>query len=257
MKKYTSSETSEFTVKDIRRSENTVEILKELLLKIKDASSKIVQYRSHLFDTNHKIKSSWKVNEMKFYDAQLETYSKMENATELAIGKINSIKLDLKRKFTTSSADMEEDKRIKKRKQENSIKTANDKKKRLLASSLSLLQKLADEETVDSIKEAKNLSEISHKISLSSLENILCVTKLLPRFHLSPLQHLIENNLFEEGDALDKANETLSALKEKRDETSSLNQEEKRKHVTEKAKRAQSQATLVSMLQKNKTPVIE
>ena len=251
MKKYTSSETSKFTVKDIRRSENTVEILKELLLKIKDASSKIVQYRSHLFDTNHKIKSSWKVNEMKFYDAQLETYSKMENATELAIGKINSIKLDLKRKFTTSSADMEEDKRIKKRKQENSIKTVNDKKKRLLASSLSLLQKLADEETVDSIKEAKNLSEISHKISLSSLENFLCVTKLLPRFHLSPLQHLIENNLF------DKANETLSALKEKRDETSSLNQEAKQKHVTEKAKRAQSQATLVSMLQKNKTPVIE
>ena len=79
---------------------------------------------------------------MKFYDAQLETYSKMENATKLAIGKINSIKLDLKRKFTTSSVDMEEDKHIKKRKQENSIKTVNDKKKRLLASSLSLLQNL-------------------------------------------------------------------------------------------------------------------
>ena len=204
----------------------------------------------------------------------------MENATELAIGKINSIKLDLKRKFTKSSADMEEDKRIKKRKQENSIKTVNDKKKRLLASSLSLLQKhsiktvndkkkrllasslsllqkLANEETVDSIKEAKNLSEISHKISLSSLENFLHVTKLLPRFHFSLLQHLIENNLFEEGDALDKANDTLSALKEKRNETSSLNQEAKQKRVTEKAKLAQSQATLVSMLQKNKTPVIK
>ena len=84
--KYTSEEASQFTVKDLRRSENTSKIIKELLVKINDASSLITTYHSNLFDSNHVIKS-WKANEMAFYELLIDECVQMKNATELALGK--------------------------------------------------------------------------------------------------------------------------------------------------------------------------
>ena len=55
--KYTSEKASQFTVKDLRRSENTSKIIKEPLIKIYNASLLITTYRSNLFDSNHIIKS--------------------------------------------------------------------------------------------------------------------------------------------------------------------------------------------------------
>ena len=104
--KYTSEEASQFTVKDLRRSENTSKILKELLVKINDASSLITTYCSNLFHSNHVIKS-WKANEMAFYDSLIDECLQMKNATELALRKINSLTSNLKRGFTVASGDEE------------------------------------------------------------------------------------------------------------------------------------------------------
>ena len=192
--KYTSEEASQFTVKDLRRPENTSKIIKELLVKINDASSLITTYHSNLFDGNHVIKS-WKVNEMAFYDSLIDECVQMKNATELALGKINSLPFNLKRRFSVASADEEEEKRVKKRKQENMTKTVNDKKKRLTTSSLNLLKEIVaknksylNEKIIKQVEKSEMLSSISLKISLPTLEKFLDNTKLLPRFHLDSLE---------------------------------------------------------------------
>ena len=56
---------------------------------------------------------------MSFCDKLLERCSKFTTATETAIGKIHVLTGNLKKRLTTSSADAEEEKRIKKRKREN------------------------------------------------------------------------------------------------------------------------------------------
>ena len=123
----------------------------------------------------------------------------MKIATELVLGKINSLTSNLKRRFTVASADEEEEKRVKKRKQENMTKTVNDKKKRLATSSLNLLKEIAaknksdlDEKIITQLEKPEMLSSISLKISLPTLEKFLDSTKLLPRFHLDSLENLIK-----------------------------------------------------------------
>ena len=238
--KYTSEEASQFTVKDLRRSENTSKIIEELLVKINDASSLITTYSSNLFDSNHVIKS-WKANEMAFYDSLIDECVQMKNATELALGKINSLTSNLKRRFTVASADEEKEKRVKKRKQE---KTLNDKKKRLATSSLNLLKEIVaknksdlDEKIVKQVEKSEMLSSISLEISLPTLEKFLDNTKLLQRFHLDSLENLIKNNIFEEGEALDRANETLLSLKRKKEEIKSSYLESKKKRELLKKKK--------------------
>ena len=127
-----------------------------------------------------------------------------------------------------ASADEEEEKRVKKRKQENMTNTVNDKKKRLATSSLSLLKEIVaknksdlDEKIIKQVEKSEMLSSISLKISLPTLEKFLDNTKLLPRFHLDSLENLIKNNIFEEGEALDRANETLLSLNRKKEEIKS------------------------------------
>ena len=123
--------TSTLNAKDIRRSENTAEVLMNILNKIKGFSSTIQKYKSSLFDIHHVIKR-WKVNEMSFCDKLLEKCSEFATATETAIGKIHVLTGNLKKRFITASADTEEEKRIKKRKRENATKSAQDTQKRLV-----------------------------------------------------------------------------------------------------------------------------
>ena len=102
-------------------------------------------------------------------------------------------------------------------------KTVNDKKKRLATSSLNLLKEIVaknksdlDEKIIKQVEKSEMLSSIPHKISLPTLEKFLDNTKLLPRFHLDSLENLTKNNIFEEGEALDRANETLLSLERKK-----------------------------------------
>ena len=128
VKKYTFEKAFTLNAKDIRRSENTDEVLMNILNKIKGFSYTFRNYKSSLFDIHHVIKP-WKVNEMSFFDKLLEKCSEFTTATETAIGKIHLLTGNLKKRFTTASADVEEEKRIKKRKRENATKSAKDKQK--------------------------------------------------------------------------------------------------------------------------------
>ena len=141
-----------------------------------------------------------------------------------------------------ASADEEEEKRVKKRKQENMTKIVNDKKKRLATSSLNLLKELVaknksglDKKIIKQVEKSEMLSSISLKISLPTLEKFLDNTKLLPRFHLDSLENFIKN-IFEEGETLDRANETLLSLKRKKEEMKSSYLESKKKRELLKKK---------------------
>ena len=159
-----------------------------------------------------------------------------------------------------ASADEEEEKRVKKRKQENMTNTVNDKKKRLATSSLSLLKEIVaknksdlDEKIIKQVEKSEMLSSISLKISLPTLEKFLDNTKLLPRFHLDSLENLIKNNIFEEGEALDRANETLLSLNRKKEEIKSSYLESKKKRELLK-KKNESQPKIDCLFQKRKLP---
>ena len=143
-----------------------------------------------------------------------------------------------------ASADEEEEKSVKKRKQENITKTVNDKKKRLATSSLNLLKEIVaknkndlDEKIIKQVEKSEMLSSISLKISLPTMKKFLDNTKLLPRFHFDSLENLIKNNIFEEGETLDRANETLLSLKRKKEEIKSSNLESKKKRELLKEKK--------------------
>ena len=95
------------------------------------------------------------------------------------------------------------------------------------------------------------LSSISLKISFPTLEKVLDNTKLLPRFHLDSLENLTKNNIFEEGEALDRANETLLSLKRKNEEIKSSYLESKKKRELLK-KKNESQPEIDCLFQKRK-----
>ena len=159
-----------------------------------------------------------------------------------------------------ASADEEEEKHVKNRKQENMTKTVNDKKKRLATSSLNLLKEIVaknksdlDEKIIKQVEKSEMLSSISLKISLPTLEMFLDSAKLLPRFHLDLLENLIKNNIFEEGEVLDRANETLLSFKREKQEIKSSNLESKKKRELLK-KKSESQPKIDCLFQKRKLP---
>ena len=110
-------------------------------------------------------------------------------------------------------------------------------------SSLNLLKEIVaknksglDEKIIKQVEKSEMLSSISLKISLPTLEKFLDNTKLLPRFHLDSLENFIKNNIFEEGETLDRANETLLSLKRKKEEIKSSYLESKKKRELLKKK---------------------
>ena len=102
----------------------------------------------------------WNVNEMNFYPKLLEKCSEFTTTTETAIEKIHVLAGNLKKCFSTALADAEEEKQVKKRKQENATESAKD-------------------------KEAL-LSTFDIKVSPTSLEKFLSINNLKPRFHIAP-----------------------------------------------------------------------
>ena len=67
VKKYS---TGGLCAKDLRRAENSFDILSSLLKKIGNLKSSLNNYRANLFSINHKIKD-WKVDDLQFYDSSL------------------------------------------------------------------------------------------------------------------------------------------------------------------------------------------
>ena len=67
VKKYSSESTGGLCAKDLRRAENSSDILSSLLKKVGNLKSSLNNYRANLFSINHKIKD-WKVDELQFYD---------------------------------------------------------------------------------------------------------------------------------------------------------------------------------------------
>ena len=125
--KYTSDD-SMFVAKDVRRAENTLKVLTDLQNKLCELKKMFIQYRSNLFDSEHKIKD-WEANELAFYDKLIENCIEMYDQTEPKCNKIQSVINDLKRKFSSDEADENEDRRKKQRKAENEAKARTNKRK--------------------------------------------------------------------------------------------------------------------------------
>ena len=141
-------------------------------------SSTIQNYKSSLFDIYHVIKR-WKVHEMSFCDKLLEKCSEFATATETAIGKMHVLTGNLKKRFTTVSADAEEQKRIEARKCNKECQRYT---KRLVASAISFLRTIEGSDKV--ADEFKSLNAIVIKVLLTSQEKFLNNNNLKPDFTL-------------------------------------------------------------------------
>ena len=129
VKKYSSESTGGLSAKDLRRAENSFDMLSSLLKKIGNLKSSLNNYRANLFSINHKIKD-WKVDELQFYDKLIGKCITMEIEVNVTSSKVNATVRNLKRNFSTSAVDTAEQKRQKKRKIENEWKTKDGKKKK-------------------------------------------------------------------------------------------------------------------------------
>ena len=246
--KYTSDD-SMFVAKDVRRAENTLKVLTDLQNKICELKKMFIQYRSNLFNSEHKIKD-WEANELAFYDKLIANCIEMYDQTEPKCNKIQSVINDLKRKFSSDEADEKEDRRKKQRKAENEAKARTDKEKRLFSSSFclyrSILEGKLSEEEVTTVKDSGTFENFSNtKINLEDFEKFMKTSKLTARFHLEPLNNLIKHNIFYEDSAKEKATEVLESLKSKAVETSAVN---KNKAVKQAEKRkAENQQTKLNI----------
>ena len=94
-KKYSSESTGGLSAKDLRRAENSFDMLSSLLKKIGNFKSSLNNYRANLFSINHKIKD-WKVDELQFYDKLIAKCSTMEIEVNVTSSKVNATVRNLK-----------------------------------------------------------------------------------------------------------------------------------------------------------------
>ena len=73
--KYTSDD-GMFVAKDVRRAENTLKVLTDLQNKICELKKMFIQYRSNLFNSEHKIKD-WEANELALLRIALKCMTKL------------------------------------------------------------------------------------------------------------------------------------------------------------------------------------
>ena len=255
VKKYSSESTGGLSAKDLRRAENSFDMLSSLLKKIGNLKSSLNDYRANLFSINHKIKD-WKVDELQFYDKLIAKCSTMEIEVNVTSSKVNATVRNLKRNFSTSAADTAEQKRQKKRKIESEWKTKDGKKKRLLATTLNLFRQICSDKWTDEAQEesekSANLSSSNIRISKTDLENFVKKNTLKPRFNLSALINIIEQDIFEKDEAKNYATEQKINLEQKAAKVSADNKESKKKKG-KKVQDAKSQTTIVNLLKKSKS----
>ena len=128
VKKYSSESTGGLWAKDLRRAENSFDILSSLLRKVGNLKSSLNNYRANLFSINHKIKD-WKVDELQFYHKLIAKCSTMEIEVNVTSSKVNATVRNLESNFSTRAADNAEQKRQKNRKIENEWKQKMGRKK--------------------------------------------------------------------------------------------------------------------------------
>ena len=112
VKKYSSESTGGLCAKDLRRAENSFDILSSLLRKVGNLKSSLNNYRANLFSINHKIED-WKVDELQFYDKLIAKCSTMEIEVNVTSSKVNATVRNLESNFSTSAADKADQKRQK------------------------------------------------------------------------------------------------------------------------------------------------
>ena len=248
VKKYSSESTGGLCVKDLRRSENSFDILSSLLKKIGNLKSSMNNYRVNLFSINHKVKD-WKVDELQVYDKLIAKCSTMEIEDNVTSSKVNATVRNFESNFSTSAADNAEQKRQKKRKIENEWKTKNGKRKRLLATTLNLFRQTCSDKWTDEaqeeIEKSDNLSSSNIRISKTDLKKFVKKNTLKPRFHLPALINNIEQDIFENDEAKNYAIEQKAA------KVSADNKESKKRK--EKVQDAKSQTTIVNLPKKSKS----
>ena len=214
VKKYSSESTGGLCAKDLRRAENSFDILLSLLKKIGNLKSSLNNYGANLFGINHKNKD-WKVDELQFYDKLIPKCSTMEIEVNVTSSEVNATVRNLESNFSTSAADNAEQKRQKKRKIENEWKTKDGKQKRLLATTLNLFRQICidkwTDEAQEEIEKSDNLSSSNIRISKTDLKKFVKKNTLKPRFHLSALINIIEQDIFENDEAKNYATEQKAA----------------------------------------------
>ena len=117
-------------MRDVYCVENTKLKVEEFLQELSDVKKIIEASRSSLFNEKMNVKP-WKVNELVFYDKQLEVLDERVKELNNIHTKISANALTLKRKFPESIAKSSETKRRKTRQAENRKKNETRKKKRL------------------------------------------------------------------------------------------------------------------------------
>ena len=232
VKKYSSESTGSLCAKDLRRTENSFDILSSLLKKIGNLKSSLNNYRVNLFSINHKVKD-WKVDELQFYDKLIAKCSTMGIEVNVTSSKVNATVRNFESNFSTSAADNAEQKRQKKRKIENEWKTKDGKKERLLATTVNLFRQICSDKWTDEaqeeIEKSDNLSSSNIRISKTDLKKFVKKNTLKPRFHLSALINIIEQDIFENDEAKNYAIEQKVNLEQKAAKVSADNKESKKR----------------------------
>ena len=226
LRNYTNDDYSSFTARDVKRVENTYSYLQQLQRKLVSVKEKITKLRSNLYDMNHVIKPR-KANELLFYDGRMSCITDMETDIKAQKGKLNFTLQCLRRKFFKSDVESMEEKRKLKRKAQNQKKDEKLKDECLMCSCVEILQLVAPEASRD-INCNKVVEENKINLQVDKADFEKQTVSLTPRYHLSAITYLIENNVFID-DALKKAIAVCEKLKKSGKETKIANMAKKEK----------------------------
>ena len=111
-----------FTIHDVSRAENTVELLSTFVGKLQSQKENILALRSQLFNANSILRKVWKANEMKFYDTEIETHENMIKVMSDKHDRVAATARQLKERFFSRDVGEADERRSKRRKSENKKK---------------------------------------------------------------------------------------------------------------------------------------
>ena len=147
---------------------------------MKTLSTNLKEQRSTLFNESNEV-VSWKCNELRFYDQQLEVVLNLEKLLQEKKSIFITNCEIIKRRLNASNETQLERKRKLRRQKEGARKEKKAKLTRLLNNCDKLMNVLT-----------KGKLKFGSKVKL---EHIDVEAKLLPRFHLKPIQKLLDDDL--------------------------------------------------------------
>ena len=197
----------DINVVDVKRAERTKDTLTSVANDVRKTREEISNLRSELFHPETLVVKSHQCSQVEFYDQMLE---KLDLNLQLLMSKLDNVSYThsaLRTKFFPSAVNSANEKRIKRRRKEQTRKTKRRNEKKVVenANKLSKLLNGPSDMFVNYGEKAKvklcaeNLRRLDHQ-------------KLLPRFHLKALQYMIEQDAFD-ADAIESANNICHILK--------------------------------------------